>query len=201
LPTEDCAPAALDLRDLVPLARRGDEDARCELAERTGRAAYGLALQLMRNQADAQDVTQDTLLKFFATLDRFDTSRPVLPWIFRIVRNSAVDLGRRKFVRRGPSLDTGAHDGSAIDPVDEKPDPSVDSERQELQRKIWEALRGLASQHSEILVLRDYQDLSYREISEVLSIPQGTVMSRLHTARGRLRQHLVAEGWTFGGLS
>ena len=189
------------LRDLVPRARSGDEAARRELAERSGRAAYGLALQLVRNRADAQDVAQDTLIKFFSTLERFDEDRPVLPWLFRIVRNAAVDLHRRKAVRRGPSLDSGAVDGVAIDPIDPKANPHLDSEKKELQQRIWRALHNLEPHHSEILVLREYQDLSYREISEVLEIPQGTVMSRLHAARKSLRQCLLTQGWLFGGES
>ena len=187
------------LRDLVPRARAGDEAAREELADRSGRAAYGLALQLLRNPAEAQDVAQDTLLKFFSSLDRFDESRPVLPWLFRIVRNRAIDSYRRGVVRRGPSLDTGAFDGSAIDPVDPASGPHENSVRLDLQRRIWQCLRALSVQHREILVLRDYQDLSYREISEVLDIPQGTVMSRLHAARKKLRQQLLEGGWVFGG--
>ena len=187
------------LRDLVPLARAGDEAAREELASRSGRAAFGLALQLLRNRAEAQDVAQDTLFKFFSSLDRFDETRPVLPWLFRIVRNRAIDFQRRGNVRRGPSLDTGAPDGTAIDPVDPATGPHEHSERLDLQRRIWQSLRALTVQHREILVLRDYQDLSYREISEVLGVPLGTVMSRLHAARKKLREQLLEGGWAFGG--
>lgn len=187
------------LRDLVPLARAGDDAAREELANRSGRAAYGLALQLLRNRAEAQDVAQDALLKFFSTLDRFDESRPVLPWIFRIVRNRAIDVLRRGNVRRGPSLDTGAPDGSAIDPVDPATGPHEHSVRLDLQKRIWQCLQSVPPQHREILILRDYQDLSYREISEVLGTPLGTVMSRLHAARKKLREQLLDGGWVFGG--
>ena len=73
-------------------------------------------------------------------------------------------------------------------------DPSAAAEQHELQRRIWRAISELSDAHREILVLRDYHDLAYREISEVLSIPQGTVMSRLHAARKSLREILIAAG-------
>ena len=186
------------LRCLVARTKAGDAASREELAERSGRAAYSFALQLVRNQADAQDVAQDSLIRFFSSLDRFDEERPVLPWLFRIVRNRVVDLGRRESLRRGLSLDTGSRQGEAIDPVDHKADPHRDSERLDLQKRIWASLEDLQEAHREILVLRDYQDLSYRQIAEVLEIPQGTVMSRPHPARKSLRAHLLDSGWTFG---
>jgi RNA polymerase sigma-70 factor (ECF subfamily) len=186
------------LRCLVARTKAGDGASREELAERSGRAAYSFALQLVRNQADAQDVAQDSMIRFFSSLDRFDEQRPVLPWLFRIVRNRVVDLGRRESLRRGPSLDTGSPQGEAIDSLDSKSDPHQDSERRDLQRRIWASLEELQEPHREILVLRDYQDLSYRQIAEVLEIPQGTVMSRLHAARKRLRARLLESGWIFG---
>ena len=198
--THEASPSARSgvLRCLVARTKAGDGASREELAERSGRAAYSFALQLVRNQADAQDVAQDSLIRFFSSLDRFDEQRPVLPWLFRIVRNRVVDLGRRESLRRGASLDTGSARGDAIDPVDLKADPHRDSERRDLQRRIWTSLGELQEAHRDILVLRDYQDLSYRQIAEVLEIPQGTVMSRLHAARKRLRARLLESGWTFG---
>ena len=71
--------------------------------------------------------------------------------------------------------------------------------RLDLQKRIWKCLQAVTVQHREILILRDYQDLSYREISEVLGIPLGTVMSRLHAARKKLREELLEGGWVFGG--
>ena len=194
----DASSGAHVLRSLVARTKAGDGASREELAARSGRAAYSLALQLMRNPADAQDVAQDSVIRFFSSLDRFDERRPVLPWLFRIVRNRVVDLSRRRYLRRGPSLDSGAPDGEAIDPADPRADPHHDSEARELQNRIWSCLAELNDSHREILVLREYQDLSYREIAEILEIPQGTVMSRLHVARKSLRVSLLDGGWTFG---
>ena len=177
--------------ELVTRARTGDADAQAELAERHRQALFFLALQLMGNRDDAMDVAQEALLRFFKTLHRFDCRRPVRPWLFQIVRNRVVDLYRRQKVRRHDSIDATDHDGNPyLVLVDSSVDPERDVARSELRVRILEALGKLSHIQREILVLRDYQDLSYSEIAETLSIPIGTVMSRLHGARKHLRQKL-----------
>jgi RNA polymerase sigma-70 factor (ECF subfamily) len=118
-----------------------------------------------------------------------------------------IDLRRRAQAHRERSLE--APRGGATtdvterphDPPDASPGPLERSERGELQRLVWSCLGRLDRAHREILVLRDYQDLSYREIAEVLAVPLGTVMSRLHAARRKLREEVLATGYRFGGGS
>jgi RNA polymerase sigma-70 factor (ECF subfamily) len=180
-------------RALVSRARDGERDAREELAQRLGRSAYVFALQLTGRPETARDVAQDSVLRFFQHLHRFDAGRPVEPWLFQIVRNHVRDLMRRERVRRHESLDAWLEQGRA-ESVDPAADPAAHAERSDLQRRIWRTVSRLTEAHREILVLRDYHDLSYREIARVLAIPPGTVMSRLHAARTCLRASLVAEG-------
>ncbi len=187
------APSAptLSERDLVLAARRGDRAAGNELAQRFRRPCYLLALQLLGNPDDALDVAQDSLLSFFTKLHRFEAERPVKPWLLAIVRNRAHDLMRRKKVRQAEPL---PGDGEAFRPelIDEDANPAADFEQRELKARLWRALGALPESQRDILVLRDYQDLSYSEIASVLSIPIGTVMSRLHRARATLRQIVLA---------
>jgi RNA polymerase sigma-70 factor (ECF subfamily) len=182
-------PEVLDA-DLVSRARLGDAEAANELVRRYRPAAFRFALQLTGNREDALDVTQDAMLRFLDTLDLFDGGRPIQPWLFRIVRNKAYDLGRRQKVRRAESLDDLLDRGMPA-PVAVSALPSERIELEELQRRVWNALARLQQAHREILVLREYQDLSYGEISHVLGVPTGTVMSRLHRARQALRDLLV----------
>jgi RNA polymerase sigma-70 factor (ECF subfamily) len=151
-------------------------------------------LQLLGNREDALDVTQDAMLRLLSTLHRFDTGRPVRPWLYQIVRNRVIDLFRRRKVRRHESLDAVDDEGC---PRYEVVDPNVDLDRDvdrvKLRARIWKALAKLSPAHREILVLRDYQDLAYAEIADLLEIPLGTVMSRLHSARKSLRKVLLAE--------
>jgi len=200
------AATAID-RDLLVRARTGDGAAREELARRSGDAAFRFALQLLGDRDRARDVAQDSVLRLFATLHRVDPDRPFIPWLFSIVRNRVIDVRRREQVRGdrpsrfdAPIGGEGA-ERNAVDPPDAEPGPLERSERGELQRLMWSCLGRLERAHREILVLRDYQDLSYREIAEVVGIPLGTVMSRLHTARQKLRAEVLATGYRFGGGS
>jgi RNA polymerase sigma-70 factor (ECF subfamily) len=179
--------APLDDRALVQRAQRGNRAASEELARRFRQPAYLLALQLLGNPDDALDVAQDSMLSFFTTLDRFNDTRPVKPWLLTIVRNRARDLMRRRRVRKVVPLDStgGQQDDSA--------DPEADARQNQLRRAVWSTLARLPEAQREILILRDYQDLSYSEIAKVLSIPIGTVMSRLHRARKSMRELIDEE--------
>jgi len=180
-------------RTLVARARDGETDAREELAQQTGDSAYIFALQLTGRPENAKDIAQDSVVRFFRSLDRFDDGQAVEPWLFSIVRNMVRDHARREKVRRHDSLDAWLEAGGqrAADPT--TTDPALSAERNELQQRIWHAISALSEAHREIVVLRDYHDLSYREIASVLEIPEGTVMSRLHAARKRLRETLRNE--------
>lgn len=187
-------PAALGTieTELVLQAKSGVAEAREELARRYREPAYLLGLQLTGNREDALDVAQDALMRFFATLDRFQEERPVRPYLLRIVRNRVMDLWRRRRIRRAESLDAGELPRQI---VDDRPGPEESTRRDELRRRVWRAVAELAPAKREILVLRDYHDLTYAEIAKVLGIPIGTVMSRLHAARKALREILVADGF------
>jgi len=181
-------------RVLLTLARDGEKEAREELARRVRRPAYLLALQLTGRPEEAQDIAQDSLLRFFQHIDRFDTERPVKPWLYQIVRNRVRDLRRRDRLRRTESLDALREQGRPETVDTAAVDPARDAERRQLQRRVWRGISRMSEAHREILVLRDFHDLAYREIAEVLSIPQGTVMSRLHAARKSLREILTTDG-------
>jgi RNA polymerase sigma-70 factor (ECF subfamily) len=168
------------------LAIRGDVDAREALARDCHRQAFLFALQLTRNREDAADVAQDAMVRFFSSIDRFDPSRPKRPWLLRIVRNLIHDRFRRAKVRKVTPLET-ADDHLIIEPPDPEPDPEAVAARLQMQRLIWSCLDVLTEDQREVLVLRDYQGLSYDEVAETVGIPRGTVMSRLHRARRRLQ--------------
>ena len=154
--------------------------------------AYVLALQLVGNRDDALDIAQDALLRLFQHLGRVAPERPVRPWLFAIVRNRARDLWRSRAARperiaRRPARPRGAPDGDGRRPRAPGRAPAAGPPR-------LDGDRALSHAHREILVLRDFHDLAYAEIAEVLGIPAGTVMSRLHAARAALRAGLETEG-------
>lgn len=176
----------------VVLAQRGETAALDELARSCRQQAYVFALQLVGNPDDALDVAQDAMVRFFRSLERFDSTRPVRPWLLRIVRNLIRDRARRNRIRRTESLEPADDDALRFEPRDESPNPEALAERRQLQRLVWQCLQELPSGYREVLVLRDYQDFAYAEIASTLKIPRGTVMSRLHRAR-RLLHDLVRD--------
>jgi len=176
---------------LVRAAKLGSDTALNELAVLVRQPAYYFALQLLGNREDAMDVTQDAVMRFLSSLERFEEGRPVLPWVRRIVRNAVIDLQRKKNVRSAESLDSDGFDGEALTLVDEASSSADLAIQQERRKIVWNSLGELSEGQREIVVLREYQDLSYQEIAELLEVPIGTVMSRLHRARIELRKTVL----------
>ena len=187
-------PTAASDEELLTLAWSGGAEAREELARRHRSSAYLLALQLLGNRDDALDVAQEAMLRFFASVGRITPGRAVRPWLLAIVRNQARDFWRRQRVRRAESIDANP-DGLLSQMVATGPDPLEAVGRAELQRRVWRAIAALSADHREIVVLRDFHGLSYDELAQALGIRIGTVMSRLHAARQRLRVRLTQEGF------
>ena len=183
-------------RAVLASVRDGDQAARDALARRVGSAAYVFALQLTGGTDTARDIAQDSVLRFFQHLDRFDADRAIEPWLYQIVRNRVRDLSRRDRLRHHESLEAWLELGRP-ESADPAADPAADAERHDLRQRVWRAISELSHPQREIVVLRDYHDLSYREIAEVLAIPHGTVMSRLHSARKNLREIIVSAGESF----
>lgn len=190
-PSLPLSPASAE-SELITRARGGEAEAREELAGRCRRSAYLFALQLVGDSEEAKDLAQETVIRLLGALPRFRPERPLRPWLLTIVRNLVRDRWRRLKVRRAESLDAPAPDLSRH-LADPSADPERDVRRDEVRRAVWAGLSKLPNDQREILVLRDFHDLSYAEAAKVLGVPLGTVMSRLHRARARLRQQLVEE--------
>jgi len=139
--------------------------------------AGGYAFSIVRNREDAEDAVQDALLKAYRELKSYDCSRSFKSWWFTIIRNCCLDLLRKRRVR------------STSDDIDMDDLPSLEVNKQkelEQDEEISWALNQLAPEHRQIIELRYFGDCSYLEIAEALNIPEGTVMSRLYSARKAL---------------
>lgn len=142
---------------------------------------YRSILSMVRNSADAEDLIQDTVLRAYTNISRYDSSRPLYPWLLTIGRN----LARNFLVKKN------RRDSDSELPVD-IPELHADTPEEALLRNeeisnLHRALSDLKAEHREILELKHFQDCSYQEISEILDIPKGTVMSRLYYARKQLQ--------------
>jgi RNA polymerase sigma-70 factor (ECF subfamily) len=186
--------------EAVTRAADGDHEAFRVLVERYQGRAYGLALRVMRNEEQAKDVVQDAFLKAYRSLDRFEGRSGFYTWFYRVVMNLCIDAKRRQPAGRlvewdeGHALQTPVGTGlDAVDPARQQASsPAGDLERAELRETIQRAIEQLPDEARQTLVLREIDGLSYSEIAETLGIPKGTVMSRLHHARRRMRV-LLAE--------
>jgi RNA polymerase sigma factor (sigma-70 family) len=151
--------------------------------------AYNLARWIMKNEPDARDVVQDAYLKAFRYFESFhgDSGRA---WLLRIVRNVCYDALRARDSQRNiVSLD----EETAAEVPDSKPSPNVLAIQNSTKLRIREALEALPLEFKTVIILREFDGLSYKEISDIAGVPVGTVMSRLSRARRQLAA-LLQEG-------
>ncbi|MFC1572386.1 RNA polymerase sigma factor [Candidatus Eisenbacteria bacterium] len=180
-------------RGLILRCQQGEREAFGPIVQRHMRGAAAFALAWTGSQEDALDLSQEAFARAFRAISRFDPSRPFYPWFYKILRNLCLNyLSRAARLREVPLLDDYQH-------ASNEPGPDVATERREARQMVWDGIRKLGARDREILILREFQGLTYAEIAEVLDIPKGTVMSRLHTARLRLRKQL--EPLMAGGTS
>ena len=149
-----------------------------------------VANSLTRNHAEAEDLVQDTLLRAYRAIDGFDGRYP-RAWLLTILRNTHINRNRRRRpeLLRNPNAATDRMISAASD---ERTDEGVDDE---IDVEIIRALDSLDEPFRQVVELVDIDGLSYAEAAEVLDVPVGTVMSRLHRARSRIRDRLAKVGF------
>jgi RNA polymerase sigma-70 factor (ECF subfamily) len=175
--------------ELAAQAKRGDIGAFGVLVERYKERAYMVALGFVGNPDDAMDLSQEAFVKAFKAMKTFREGADFYPWFYAILRNTCFNHLRKRKTRRESSLDAAREFG--FDVADDGPDPSIRLERKEARLLVRREMDRLAPVHKEILLLRHFECLSYKEMAAVLGCPIGTVMSRLYAARRALRARLV----------
>jgi len=187
--------------ELVDRARKGDHAAFRILVERYQDRVYGLARRILRDPELARDAVQEGFLKAYAGLERFEGRSGFYTWLYRLVFNQCIDMKRRdRSARHDEWDDEIARDvapGADAPPLPvgtELADPAKAYHRGQLREALAAAIESLPEDARRTLVLREVDGLSYEEIAKALQIPKGTVMSRLHYARRRVRDTLIAKG-------
>jgi len=178
---------------LMTAAQAGDRQAFESLMRSLRARSFQFARSIVGSHEDALDLCQEAFLKAFRARAAYNPSQPFLPWFHRILRNTCFSHLRKHRRLRVCSLTHRDANGEEsdyeiVDPQDGPTSGIEDDERSALFRR---ALAELSARDREILVLRHYQELSYKEIARTLEIPEGTVMSRLFHARRRLRETLA----------
>lgn len=190
---DDAQIAALLVRRCV----HGDAAAWQELVQRYNRRIYNICYRFAGSADDAQDLTQEVFIKMYRTLNTFDTGRGAfMTWVTTITRNLLVDHFRKaKQDRMTDSLDATPSEHEEAMPLsqqipDKAPAPDAGVQSRETREVVHRALQKLSPELREAVILRDLQDMDYREIAAVLRVPEGTVKSRINRGRAELARLL-----------
>jgi len=183
-----------EITALMGRVKGGDDGAFDELVRRLRDRAYHVARSLVGSREDAMELTQEAFLKVYKARETYRDGEPFLPWFQRILRNTCYSFLRRAGRLKKRSLSQGIgtdEDESDWELADDAPGPDAGLEADERAQAFWRAFKQLSGRDREILGLRHFDELAYKEIAAALDIPEGTVMSRLFHARRRLREHLA----------
>jgi len=171
-------------RALVKRCLRRDSRALAAVVEKYQKPLFNAAYRILGNPEDAADATQAAFLKAFEHLDSYDPKYKFFSWIYRIAVNESINQ-----LKRNQRLEPLAENSAAAG-------PGPDSSAEDIDLKHWiqDGLMALGEDYRTVLVLRHYSDFSYREISDILDIPEKTVKSRLYSARQSMKDRLLANG-------
>ena len=177
--------------ELMIATKHGDREAFNRLTETLRSRAFRVASSLVGSREDALEMAQEAFLKTYKARETFRESEPFLPWFHRILRNTCFTfLRKRGRIRlQSTSFEKDGEEGQ-FQLVDEGPAPFEASEKNEAVNAFYTCYKTLSARDREILAMRHFEDMAYREIARALDIPEGTVMSRLFHARRRLRDAL-----------
>jgi RNA polymerase sigma-70 factor (ECF subfamily) len=173
---------------LVTAARKGEMAAFEELVARHRDKLYGRAFQMLRNEDDALELSQEAWVKGWQRLEQFHGESSFGTWMTRIVINLCLDHLRRRKRQRTESIEEMDDESGGVErhmpPVTTNPTERL--ERAELRQRIDQALGQLSNEHRTVLVLHEFEDMEYKEIAKTVGCSIGTVMSRLFYARRKM---------------
>ncbi|MCD6166426.1 RNA polymerase sigma factor [bacterium] len=167
--------------------QQGELSAFDELMERYMQQALSVAYYYLRNWEDAKDASQEAFVKLYQSISSFNSTLRFRPWFFRILINHCLNVKRKKKKIQFFSLFAFNDQNKQSALLDVLDDGSFDSERDEVREIVWKALDKLSGKHREVVVLHDMEGFKEDEIAEILNCSQGTVKSRLHYGRRKLR--------------
>jgi len=183
----------LDEEELVERAKRADHEAYALLVDTYKQRLFTYVYHMMNKEHDAEDMTQDVFIKAYTHLHTYTRQGSFWTWLSRIAYNHCIDeLRKRSRIQFTPVYE------DTLEPDGETPEKiCVDKEKRE---ELYEQVMALQESYRDVILLRHMQQLNYQEISEVLGIPVSTVQVRLHRARNKLRNNMIAQSKQGGVL-
>lgn len=177
---------------LAKLALKGDQQAFAELVDLYQDKLYHMAHRMLNNRQEAEDIVQDTFLRVYKNLDRFDETLKFSTWIYRIATNLCIDrLRKRKpaFSLDAESQEYEGLDGYSMIPSDNRT-PESELILSDTQRILHQAMESLPPKYKSVMMLRYIQDMSLQEVGDILGMPVTTIKTRVHRGREFLRKKL-----------
>lgn len=190
-------------QDLIARVQGGESELFYELVRPYERRVYAAALAILRNEADAEDVAQEAMLKAFASIGQFRAEARFSTWLIQITVNEALMRRRRGRIVVMEGIDDHRDEEGDYTPrdfADWREIPSEALERKEVRQRLADALATLDQKYREVFVLRDMEHMNIQETAEALGISVASVKTRLLRARLMLRD-LLAAGWEQGWFS
>lgn len=183
-------------KQLVGMCRRGNERAARELVNRFQRPVFSIIYRMVRDREKAEDLAQETFVRTFNNLDRYDRSYKFSSWLFKIAYNLTVDHLRRKVIKTisihgspdAVTADQQEATSVTLESTEEAPDARLES--LELADQLESAIGKLREEYRTAIILRHVEGRAYEEIAEIMDIPLGTVKTYIFRARRQLRQEL-----------
>ena len=178
----------------ISAAQKGDQDAFESLVRLYEKRVFALTSRMCRNPEDAAEAAQEAFLAAWQGLPFFRGDASFSTWLYRLASNACVDLLRREGRHQAAAGLSLNDEELNLDVPDRGPSPQEAVERQELKEQLEEGLQALSPEHRQVLVLREFHQLSYDEIADVLDLDLGTVKSRINRGRKQLRNFLLQSG-------
>ncbi len=192
----------MDEKLWIEQAAAGDASAFEQLVLRYQNQVYNLALRMVNNESDAQDLAQEAFIRAWRALNSFQHTAQFSTWLYRLTSNVCIDFLRSQKRHRVISLTVLQDDErQQWDMPDGQPLPESQAIAREEQRILLEAMAALEPEYRQILTLRILNDCSYQQIAQILGIREGTVKSRQSRAREQLRKKLSQNGNYFASAS
>ena len=180
-------------RKLVALAQKGDTAAFDQLVTKYSPRLYGMVYHMTSHKEDANDLLQDVFAKAYRSLARFKGKSSFYTWIYAIGTNMTLNFLKKRKRRMALSLDdvdSGIQNDEAMVDIAHAANPRHQSDVNELQKKLNEAMQSLSDDHRAVVTMFDIQGIPHAEISKILKVSEGTVRSRLFYAHQQLQGHL-----------
>ena len=189
------SPANHEDAELVRKSLTGDQRACRDLVRRYQRPVFSVLMRVVRRAEDAEDLAQETFVRMFRALDRYDPERPFTAWLFTIATRLAIDHLRRRRVQTVSLTVTepGSNEERELDVEDHGLKPDEVTSNAEEERIAQDLIDSLPEHYRIVILLRHQQDLSYEEIAEALNLPLGTVKARIHRARALLKDRIEGQ--------